>query len=199
MPSSTGKVSCWLKKDVQAAQGDTALMYALKHSHAAKQAFPHQRFAFHGLRVSEYFFCLFLFFIEISRKAKTNDTYGVPHDKTTHHFRLYAEGGGIEVIANDSKDDENIQAIRSHLKHITAMFYEGDFSTPMFIHDQVPPGISVMKEKRAQISYSFEELARGGRVQIKTADPDSLKAVHEFLHFQIRDHHTGDSADIASQ
>jgi hypothetical protein len=119
---------------------------------------------------------------------------GFPHDKTTHHFRLYAAGGAIEVTADDAKDDANIQAIRAHLKHIATMFSQGDFSIPMFIHDQVPLGVSVMKEKRGQISYSFEELAAGGKVQIRTADPDSLKAIHEFLRFQISDHHTGDSA-----
>src|SRR5579885_1694110 len=95
---------------------------------------------------------------------------GFSHDKTTHHFRLYADGGAIEVTANDPKDDENIQAIRSHLKHITAMFSEGDFSTPMFVHDQVPLGVSVMKEKRTQISYSFVELSAGGKVQFRAAD-----------------------------
>lgn len=124
---------------------------------------------------------------------------GFSHDKTTHHFRLYADGGSIEVTANDSKDDQNIQAIRSHLKHITTMFSQGNFSIPMFVHDRVPPGVSVMKEKRAQISYSFEHLAAGGKVQIRTANPDSLKAIHEFLRFQIADHHTGDSPNIASR
>ena len=124
---------------------------------------------------------------------------GFPHDKTTHHFRLYADGGAIEVTANDARDDGNIQAIRSHLKHIAMMFSQGDFSSPMFIHDQVPPGVSVMKEKRAQISYLFEEVAAGGKVQIKTADPQSLKAIHEFLRFQIADHHTGDSPDLSSR
>ena len=36
-----------------------------------------------------------------------------------------------------------------------------------------------------------------GRIRIQTADPEALKAVHEFLRFQIEDHHTGDSQDIA--
>jgi hypothetical protein len=53
-----------------------------------------------------------------------------------------------------------------------------------------------MKEKHAEISYSFEELPAGGRARIKTADPDALKAVHDFLRFQIEDHHTGDTAEI---
>jgi hypothetical protein len=66
----------------------------------------------------------------------------------------------------------------------------------MFVHDQVPPGVPVMKEKRAEISYSFEELPAGGRVRIKTRDPDALKAIHHFLRFQIEDHHTGDATEI---
>ena len=36
---------------------------------------------------------------------------GFPHDKTTHHFRLYSDGGAIEVTANDGNDAANIQAI----------------------------------------------------------------------------------------
>ena len=50
---------------------------------------------------------------------------GFPHDKTTHHFRLYSDGGAIDVTANDSADAANVQAIRSHLEHIAGMFSEG--------------------------------------------------------------------------
>jgi hypothetical protein len=31
-----------------------------------------------------------------------------------------------------------------------------------------------------------------------TSDSKALKAIHEFLRFQISNHHTGDSGDIAS-
>jgi hypothetical protein len=120
---------------------------------------------------------------------------GFSHDRTTHHFRLSPEGGAIEVTANDPKDSQNTEAIRSHLAHIAMMFSQGDFSTPMFVHDQVPPGVPVMKEKHGEISYSFEELPAGGRVRIKTTNPDARKAIHDFLRFQIEDHHTGDSTD----
>ena len=121
---------------------------------------------------------------------------GFPHDKTTHHFRLYSDGGAIEVTANESKDSEDIQAIRSHLEHITAMFADGNFSMPMFIHDQAPPGVQVMKEKRKLISYKYEAMPSGARVRIKTANQDALNAIHEFLRFQIADHHTGDKTKI---
>ena len=65
---------------------------------------------------------------------------GFPHDKTTHHFRLYSDGGAIEVTSNNGNDAANIQAIRSHLAHIVGPFSDGDFSVPMFVHEQVPPG-----------------------------------------------------------
>ena len=126
-----------------------------------------------------------------------DEAMGFPHDKTTHHFRLYSDGGAIEVTANDPKDSRSIQAIRSHLTHIVAMFANGDFSIPMFIHDQTPPGVPAMKQKAAEISYKVEELPSGGRVRIKTTDADALQGVHAFLRFQIEDHHTGDSRDIA--
>ncbi len=128
-----------------------------------------------------------------------DEAMGFPHDKTTHHFRLYSEGGAIEVTANDEQDAKNKQAIRSHLQHVVAMFSDGNFSIPMFIHDQVPPGVPAMKEKRGEISYSFEELPTGGRVRIKTKNPEALKAIHEFLRFQITDHHTGDTTDVSSR
>ena len=125
-----------------------------------------------------------------------DEAMGFPHDKTTHHFRMYSDGGAIEVTVNDTKDSQNMQAIRSHLTRIAMLFSNGEFSIPMFVHDQVPPGVPVMKEKRAEISYSFEDLPAGGRVRIKTINPDALKAVHDFLRFQIEDHHTGDTTEI---
>jgi hypothetical protein len=117
---------------------------------------------------------------------------GFPHDQTTHHFRLSPEGGAIEVTVNDGKDTENLKAIRAHLTHITAMFSNGDFSIPMFVHSQIPPGVTEMNDRRSEISYTFEELPTGGRVRIVTKNRDALNAIHDFLDFQIEDHQTGD-------
>lgn len=102
------------------------------------------------------------------------------------------------MTVNENKCSQNLQAIRSHLTQIVTMFSDGEFSIPMFVHDQMPPGVPAMKEKRNEISYSFEELPAGGRVRIRTRNPDALKAIHEFLRFQIADHHTGDTTDIGS-
>lgn len=126
--------------------------------------------------------------------ARGDQAMGFGHDKTTHHFSLKADGGAIEVVANDAADKQNVDAIRGHLRHIAVMFTNGDFSTPMFIHDRVPPGVPVMKEKK--IEYRYEELAAGGRIVIRSEDPEAVAAVHDFLKFQIKDHQTGDQEQV---
>lgn len=124
-----------------------------------------------------------------------DEAMGFSHDSSTHHFRILPDGGAIEVTANDSKDTQNVRAIRSHLTHVVTMFSNGDFSIPMFVHSQVPPGVTEMKDRQADISYSMEDLPDGGRVRIKTENKDALNAVHDFLTFQIHDHHTGDKTE----
>src|SRR5579864_4911707 len=56
---------------------------------------------------------------------------GFSHEKTTHHFRLFKDGGAIEVAANDPKDTASRDEIRQHLSHITQMFADGNFEVPM--------------------------------------------------------------------
>jgi hypothetical protein len=122
---------------------------------------------------------------------------GFSHEKTTHHFILYSDGGAIEVTANDATDSESRDQIQMHLGHIAKMFAAGDFNAPMLVHDKVPPGVPVLERLKAEVSYRYEKLDKGGRVRIVTANPEALSAVHEFLRFQISDHQTGDSGKIA--
>jgi hypothetical protein len=117
---------------------------------------------------------------------------GFSHETSTHHFRLLPDGGAIEVTANGPNDKASRDEIRSHLSHIAEMFTHGNFQVPMFIHDTLPPGVTVMKSKRASITYVFELMPSGGRVRIKAANAEALEAVHQFLRFQIDDHRTGD-------
>lgn len=121
---------------------------------------------------------------------------GFSHTKTTHHFRLYEDGGAIEVEANDAADTESRDQIRMHLAHIATMFAEGDFSTPRAVHDEEPSGANAMAKFKSDISYNFETTERGGRVRIQTASKDALAAIHDFLRYQIRDHQTGDSLEV---
>jgi len=124
---------------------------------------------------------------------------GFSHEKTTHHFHLTADGGAIEVTANGSNDAASREQIRAHLSRIAKLFKEGDFSTPMLIHGETPPGVATMKQFNADISYTFETIEFGARVRIATANVEALEAIHEFLRYQIKDHHTGDSLETDKQ
>ena len=124
---------------------------------------------------------------------------GFPHNKTTHHFRLVSNGGAIEVSANDPNDKANTEAIRSHLSQIVKMFGDGDFSAPMFTHDTVPPGVTTMKLMKSSIRYVYEELPSGGRVRIQSVDLIAVASIHDFLRFQITEHQTGDSVEVAEK
>lgn len=117
---------------------------------------------------------------------------GFSHEKTVHHFRLSKDGGAIAVEANDPKDTASVDQIRRHLQHIAQLFAAGDFNTPMFIHDQVPPGVPVMRRLKAKIAFRYEDTDRGGQVRVTTQSAEALEAIHQFLRFQITDHQTGD-------
>ncbi|MBZ5719380.1 MAG: hypothetical protein LAO03_03265 [Acidobacteriia bacterium] len=129
-------------------------------------------------------------------QQRADEGMGFSQAKTTHHFRLTGDGGVIAVEANDAKDSESRDQIRMHLTHIAKAFSTGDFDIPMFVHDQVPPGVPVMKSLKDAIHYRFEETDLGGRVVISSADQQARAAIHEFLAFQIREHKTGDSLDV---
>jgi hypothetical protein len=121
---------------------------------------------------------------------------GFAHEKTTHHFRLYADGGAIEVAANQAADTTSRDEIRSHLGHIVTMFADGNFSAPMLIHAENPPGTETMKRLRDAIQYKLVTTEKGASIRIATKNADALRAVHEFLRFQISDHQTGDPPEV---
>lgn len=123
---------------------------------------------------------------------------GFSHEKTTHHFWLYPDGGEINVSANDAADKASIDQIRMHLGHIAGMFASGNFHAPMLIHDTMPPGVPTMTRLKDSIKYEYSETGRGARIRLITENPQALDAIHAFLLFQIIDHQTGDSPDIAA-
>jgi hypothetical protein len=124
---------------------------------------------------------------------------GFSHEKTTHHFRLSKDGGAIEVTANDLNDAASQEQIRTHLSQIAKLFKEGDFSKPLFIHGEAPPGVATLKRLKSDISYTFETIERGAQVRITSANPDAVEGIHAFLRYQIKDHQTGDSLDPADR
>ena len=117
---------------------------------------------------------------------------GFDQNKTTHHFIVAADGGNIEVAANDASDAESRSQIRAHLKEIAAEFARGSFAGPLATHNELPPGVRAMQQRQKAIVYQYEDMANGGRVRISTADRKAIAAIHEFLRYQVREHATGD-------
>jgi DNA-binding transcriptional MerR regulator len=124
---------------------------------------------------------------------------GFSHEATTHHFRLFKDGGEIAVQAKDPDDKASIEQIRTHLGHIAKMFSFGNFNAPMLIHDTNPPGVATMTRLKGQIRYEFSATERGARIRLITASPEITDAVHAFLLLQIVDHQTGDAPTISDE
>jgi hypothetical protein len=118
---------------------------------------------------------------------------GFDQTKTTHHFKLLPDGGVIAITANDPADVASRDAIRQHVAKIETMFHQGDFSAPTAVHGQTPPGADTMKRLKDQLHYATENLPAGGQLHMTTSNSEALKAVHDFLRFQIQEHKTGDS------
>lgn len=121
---------------------------------------------------------------------------GFSQEKTSHHFELNQEGGVIEVRTNDIKDSEIRDEIRQHFTHIVKMFAAGDFNDPMLVHEQNVPGTATMSRLKQDIHWEMEEIPRGARINVVADNKEALDAVHEFLRFQIADHHTGDCTAV---
>jgi DNA-binding transcriptional MerR regulator len=124
---------------------------------------------------------------------------GFSHEATTHHFRLFTDGGEIAVTAKGPDDKASIEQIRMHLGHIAKMFSSGNFNAPMLIHDTNPPGAATMTRLKEQIRYEISETERGARLRLITSSPETTDAVHAFLLFQIVDHQTGDAPTISDE
>lgn len=129
---------------------------------------------------------------EDAMKKRGAAAMGFDQDATVHHFRLAPDGGSIEVDVKNAADATSRAAIRAHLKEIASQFAVGDFSKPLMTHAENPPGTARMAELRSAIRYEYADTSGGGRVRIRSSNTEAVRAVHDFLQYQIREHHTGD-------
>lgn len=125
-----------------------------------------------------------------------HDTFGMSHTTSTHSFRLFADGGVIELRATRATDEATVAAIRTHLQEITPQFRKGDFSTPRFVHGTAPDGVGRLEELGKDITYKFERFDDGGRIRITTRSRAAREAVHDFLRFQVIEHRTANSGKV---
>jgi hypothetical protein len=129
---------------------------------------------------------------DAAMKKRGAQAMGFDQDGVAHHFVLRPDGGLIEVDVRDASDETNRDAIRTHLRQIATAFAGGNFEGPLMTHAEMPPGVPALQRLKSRVTYTFEETPRGGRVRITTDAAEALAAVHEFLQYQIREHHTGD-------
>ena len=125
-------------------------------------------------------------------KKRGDAAMAFDQDATTHHFLITDDGGVIQVTVNDPRDTANRDAIRAHLEKVAQDFSAGVFDSPLATHGEVPPGVPVLQERKASITYRYEAVDGGARVRIVASDPQAVAAVKEFLRYQIREHKTGD-------
>ncbi len=125
-----------------------------------------------------------------------HDTFGMSHEKSAHSFRLFADGGAIELRAKDPADEATVAAIRTHLQDIVPQFTKGDFSTPQFVHGYAPDGVAQLERLRSDIAYRYQQVDGGGRIRITTGSAAALSAIHAFLRFQVTEHRTANSGKV---
>jgi hypothetical protein len=122
---------------------------------------------------------------------------GFDQARTAHHFLLYEDGGAIDITVKSDSDTNDLTAIRSHLPHVAMMFGDGNFDAPMLVHDSKDvPGVATLAARKDKMHYNYVETPKGGRVDIVSTDPVALAALHDFLQYQIKEHHTGDSGRV---
>jgi hypothetical protein len=162
-------------------RGMTAMHEAMmKNMHGAMMKNRHGSMMMQGMHSDSAFSAM---------QERGKQAMGVDQYTSTHHFDADADGGRIE-LQRDVDDTAGVAAIRHHLKEIATAFTAGDFSTPAFVHMQDVPGAKVMAAKHDVIAYTYRELPRGGELRIVSKDAAAVAAIHEFLAYQRREHHT---------
>ncbi len=131
---------------------------------------------------------------EMNRRG--NLAMGFDQQKVHHHFLLTRTGGAITVSVNQVADDVTLNQIRDHLRTISQEFADGIFTSPTITHAETPPGVSILRERKARIKYGYEETPAGAQDIISTTDRTARRAVHDFLTNQIPEHSTGDPLTV---
>ncbi|HSH46294.1 MAG TPA: hypothetical protein VK966_10580 [Longimicrobiales bacterium] len=127
-------------------------------------------------------------FAALQQRGGSARGMGVDQYESAHRFDDLEDGGRIE-LQDTAGNDAAVERIRTHMQGIARAFAGGDFSTPGFVHDMHEvPGTRVMAERRDAIRFEYAPLPRGGEVRIQTTDSVAMRAIHEFMEFQRRDH-----------
>ena len=116
---------------------------------------------------------------------------GVDQYASQHVFEPLPDGGRI-VLQRKDADSVAELVIREHMYTIAKAFAAGDFTLPGVVHAMKDvPGTQQMRELRNEITYTAQDLPRGGEVVMSSMNPRAVAAIHDFLAFQRTDHRAG--------
>jgi len=121
-------------------------------------------------------------------QARGRGVMGVDQNSSAHVFEDLPDGGRIVLDRDEARDTTGVATIRAHMREIAGEFARGDFTNPGLVHARDVPGTAVMAARASTLSYTASDRPRGAEVRIRSADPEAVKAVHEFLAFQRSDH-----------
>ena len=108
--------------------------------------------------------------------------------KTTHFFDDRANGGVETITANNASDQEQVGLIRSHLTKESERFSRGDFSDPAAIHGNDMPGLAALERAGDKLHVSYRDVAGGASLTYASADPEVVRAIHDWFAAQRSDH-----------
>lgn len=109
-------------------------------------------------------------------------------EATTHVFEKTESGGVQKVLADDPGDEQNVAAIREHLREEADAFSRGEFSDPASVHGEEMPGLAELEAGSERMEVRYEELSRGAQIILESDDPELVAAVHEWFDAQISDY-----------
>ena len=113
-----------------------------------------------------------------------NVAMGFNQTKIHHHFMSTTTGGEIMIMSENMSDLQTINEIKSHVKDIQYEFSQGNFTKPLYIHDQIVPGTDIMTAKKNLINYSIKDIDGGSVLILTTNDTQLLNAIQQFMNFQ---------------
>jgi hypothetical protein len=109
-------------------------------------------------------------------------------DHTVHQFEKDLRGGVQRVSAKPGHEDE-VAAIRAHLREIAEQFARHDFSAPAQIHGEEMPGLAELRAASAEeLRVTYRELPDGAEVRYVGTTQTVTNAIHHWFDAQVGDH-----------
>jgi hypothetical protein len=91
-------------------------------------------------------------------------------------------------MSKNISDMQTINEIKNHVKDIQYEFSRGNFTKPLYIHNQNVPGVEIIITKKNFIYYSIKNIDGGSVLILITNDTELLNAIHQFMNFQLGQH-----------